>query len=235
MNSKAQGILIYSKVFKENDLYIKFLTNNDEILSGIVYGGLSRKKRSLFQNGFFLNFNINRKLNRPLSISADLMEPYLYSMINNKYKLNCLLSTISLVNLSIIEGQKVDNIFNITKSFIVNMINKDNWILFHCKFLLNLLKVIGYEIDYKNVVEKKYFDLQKLEFTTNKTNSSLLFPHKLLYEENIKSINYTSINNIFQIFENIFTKHHLTNLNLYLPNQYLLFKKLIIDHLSKYE
>ena len=44
MQKKFKGILIYAKIFKENDLYIKFLSNTDELISGIVYGGLSKKK-----------------------------------------------------------------------------------------------------------------------------------------------------------------------------------------------
>ena len=44
MQKKIKGILLFSKVHKENDLYIKFLSNDDELVSGIVYGGLSKKK-----------------------------------------------------------------------------------------------------------------------------------------------------------------------------------------------
>ena len=44
MQKKFKGILIFAKIFKENDLYIKFLSNTDELISGIVYGGLSKKK-----------------------------------------------------------------------------------------------------------------------------------------------------------------------------------------------
>ena len=45
MQKKFKGILINYKIYKENDLFVKFLSETDEILSGIVYGGLSRKKK----------------------------------------------------------------------------------------------------------------------------------------------------------------------------------------------
>ena len=49
MQTKYKGILIYYKIYKENDLFIKFLSDTDEVISGIVYGGLSKKKRSLLE------------------------------------------------------------------------------------------------------------------------------------------------------------------------------------------
>ena len=54
MQKKFKGILINYKIYKENDLFIKFLSETDEILSGIVYGGLSRKKKLIYQVGYYL-------------------------------------------------------------------------------------------------------------------------------------------------------------------------------------
>ena len=59
MQKKFNGILIHSKVFKDNDLLIKFLSDTDEVLSGIVYGGLSKNKKNIMQLGFFLNFDVH--------------------------------------------------------------------------------------------------------------------------------------------------------------------------------
>ena len=44
MKNKIKGIIFYSKIVKDNDLYIKVLSSNDIILSGMVYGGNSSKK-----------------------------------------------------------------------------------------------------------------------------------------------------------------------------------------------
>ena len=58
MQKKFNGILIHTKVFKDNDLLIKFLSDTDEVLSGIVYGGLSKSKKNIMQLGFFLNLDV---------------------------------------------------------------------------------------------------------------------------------------------------------------------------------
>ena len=230
MQKKFKGILLYIKIYKENDLFVKFLSNNDEIITGVVYGGQSKKKRNIFQLGFFLNFNVTLFANRPSSISAELCTPFIAQILNDKYKLNCILSLISLINLSIIEGQKIDHIYSITDKFMNLMISNKNWISDYCLFLMNLLKIIGYEIRFNNN-NLKYFDMQNLDFVDKKNNNCVLFPFEL-FDGKKKYINYGSINTVFSIFENIFIKNHLSTINLHLPNQFLLFKKLILDYLK---
>ena len=76
------------------------------------------------------------------------------------------------------------------------------------------------------------FDTETLQFSKNSSNSSVIFPHQLLNNKEAYKISYEDINNLFHIFEIVFFKNHLSYLKLNLPNQYLLFKKLIIDKLS---
>ena len=230
MITKYKGILIYKKIYKENDLFIRFISNTDEVISGIVYGGLSKKKRNIFQIGFYLNFNVNSYPNKPHAVDAELTQPYVSLIINDKYKLNCLICVTSLINLSIIEGQKIKNIFEIVDKFILVMFNNKKWLKDFFIFLFDLLKIIGYDIDYNNN-KNNFFDYQTLEFTEKKTQNSIKFPYNF-FENQINQSNKNTANIIFMIFENVFTKHHLSNFNLQLPNHYHLFKKIIIEKLN---
>ena len=231
MQRKYKGILLFSKAYKENDLFIKFLSSSDEIISGIIYGGLSRKKRNIIQIGFNLLFDVSSKGNMPPSIKAELIEPYISVIINDKYKLNCLLSVTSLINLSIIEGQKVKDIYKTSLNFLELMFNNKKWIKEYFIFLFKLLKIIGYEIDLYGNNNKKYLNLETLDFSNTYAPSSLEFPHHLL-DNNLSKIDVYSVNQILKIFEFVFEKHHLSNFNLSLPNQYQLFKKLIINRIK---
>ena len=233
MQKKIKGILLFKKIHKENDLYIKILSDTDELISGIVYGGLSKKKRNIFQNGFFLSFVINYILNKPPSISAELTQPYISSILNNKYKLNCLLSIISLLNTAIIEGQKINNIFSFTKDFLNFMIVNDKWLIEYIKYLFNLLKIIGYDIDHNSLLNNSYFDTKTLEFKKTYSESCIFFSHELLNNKIITKSNFNEVSNFLRIFEIVFEKNHLSNFNLQLPNQYQLFKKLIIDNIGR--
>ena len=232
MQKNYKGILLNIKVYKENDLIIRFLSDTDEIITGIVYGGLSKKKRNIYQIGFYLNFNFIKKNNKPASINAELTEPYISAIIEDRYKLLCLICVTSLINLSIIEGQKVKNIYIILDHFLKYMFFNKIWFKDFCYFLFQLLKTIGYEIDYMSNKGKKYFDLEKLQFQNKYSSSSIIFPHYFLDKKNMK-LELLDINHVFKIFETVFSKYHLSNLNLRLPNQYHLFKKLIIDKLNQ--
>ena len=231
MQRKYKGILLFTKAYKENDLFIKFLSSTDEIITGIIYGGLSRKKRNIIQIGFNLLFEVSSKSNMPPSIKAELIEPYISVIINDKYKLNCLMSVTSLINLSIIEGQKVKDIYKTSANFLKIMFDNKKWIKEYFIFLFKLLKIIGYEIDLYGNNNKKYFNLETLDFSNTFAQSSILFPHHLL-DNNLSKIDVYSVNQIFKIFEFVFEKHHLSNFNLSLPNQYQLFKKLIINRID---
>ncbi len=231
MLKNYKGILLFAKIHKDNDLYIKFLSNTDELITGIVYGGLSKNKRNILQIGFFLNFQVSIKVNKPASINAELSEPFISTIINDRYKLNCLLSVASLINLSIIEGQKVKNIYKISHNFLITMFVNRRWFHEYCIFLFQLLKIIGYEIDYKKNNNKKFFDITKLQFNLDKSYTTIEFPHNLLNKKNLK-IELISVNLVFRIFEEVFVKNHLSNFNLRLPNHYHLFKKLIIENIK---
>ena len=45
MHKNQIGILLYRKLIKENDLFVKILLDNNSIVTGIVYGGSSSKKK----------------------------------------------------------------------------------------------------------------------------------------------------------------------------------------------
>ena len=232
IETKERGILLFTKLSSENNLYLKFLLEKDEILTGLCFGGSSKKKKNIYQIGYFLNVLVkNKKNNLPKNISAELSQPYYHNIFNNKYKLQGLLSIVSLLNIAIIEGQKVNGLFEISEKIISILANNDKWIIEYFIYLLNLLKIIGYDIDFNKNTEKKYFNLQTLQFENKLTSRSINFPHKLL--NRFQTINLQNSSSFFRIFEEILQNHHLNNMNLNIPIHYLKFKKLILDFLSK--
>jgi len=229
-----RGILIFSKISSENNLYLKILTQNDEIITGLSFGGSTKKKKNIFQIGYFLNIIIkNKNKNFPNSISAELSKPYYHNIFNDKYKLHGLLAIVSLLNISIIEGQKVSGLFNLSENIIEILANKKKWIINYFIFLLNLLKIIGYDIDYQKNNLKDYLNLDSLQFTSTNIAKSIKFPHLLLNSK--IDINVENANSFFRVFEIILQNHHLNNMNLNIPNNYFKFKKIILNFLIKNE
>ena len=98
-------------------------------------------------------------------------------------------------------------------------------------YLLNLLKLIGYEIDFKKNNSFKFLNLRTLQFDHNYSNKSIVFPHDLLNKS--KKVNYESVDSFFKIFEQFLQNHHLNNMNLHIPTNYLKFKKIILEFFIK--
>ena len=142
-----------------------------------------------------------------------------------------MLAIISLLNVSIIEGQKVNGLFNLTKDIIQIINNNEKWIVDFLLFLFNLLKLIGYEIDFTKNLANSYFNLDTLQFESVENMKSIKFPHTLLTKQ--EKINYESAISFFKIFETILQNYHLNNMNLIMPNNYLNFKQLILKFLRK--
>ena len=228
MMDKTIGILIYTKIIKDNDLYIRILSQNDEIISGIVYGGNSSKKKNIYQNGYYLKFSYSkRNENRPNTIIAEIHNPFMGSIIDDKYKLSCLLSIMSIINIVIVEGQKVKDIYKLIDKFLNKLISEKTWIRLYCKWIFDLLKIIGYEIDYKSNLNKKFFNISTQMFTEKNNDNVVVFPHQYLISE--KKIDINSLNIIFLIFEYILKNNHLMNNNYSLPIPYMRFRKIILD------
>jgi len=231
MHIKTKGILLYSKISKDSNLFIKFLSENDEIVSGLVFGGASSKKKNIFQLGYFLNFNLSKKnTSAPNIITAELVAPYLSSIIDDKYKLHCVMAIVSLLNVSIIEGQRIKSIYSLSEDLLNLLIFKKKWLIYFIKYLFNILKIIGYDVDYKANENKNYFDFDSFQFKIHYKNKFIIFPHKMLNNE-IK-INYKHTKTAFIIFDEIFQNNHLNNMNHKLPINYINFKNLILEYLK---
>ena len=230
MKNNFKGLILYKKIIKDNDIYIKILASNDQIITGIVYGGNSSKKKLIYQSGFFIDFMISRKNeNFPLTINAEISKPFLSNIINDKYKLNALLSILSLIKLSITEGQHIKGFYIGVEDILLKIIFQNHWIVFYCEWLFYLLQLIGYQIDYKKNNDKKFFDLVNQNFTYESNENSIMFPHDLFFDD--QKITKKNINSVFDLFESVFTKNHLDNINNKMPFNFLNFKKIILKRL----
>lgn len=230
MKNKFKGLILYKKMIKDNDIYIKILASNDQIITGLVYGGNSSKKKLIYQTGFFIDFMISRKNeNHPLTINAEISKPFLSNLTNDKYKLNALLSILSLINLSITEGQHIKGFYIGVEDILLKIIFQNHWIVFYCEWLFYLLQLIGYQIDYKKNNNKKFFDLVNQNFIYESNENTIMFPHDLFFDN--QKITKININSIFYLFESVFTKNHLDNINHKMPFNFLNFKKIILKRL----
>ena len=93
--------------------------------------------------------------------------------------------------------------------------------------------MIGYQIDYRNNIDFKYYNLETLNFEKEDDNNNAIeFPHEL-FAEGYK-YKLTDIKIIFLIFEKIFQRNHLNNINSKMPINFINFKELILKELKSH-
>ena len=112
MQNKGAGLILYLKPIRDNDLYIKILSANDIVLSGLVYGGQSLKKRSTYQPGYFIEFNqLQKNYNSINLFNGEIISPFIVNIYYDKFKSFSLLAILSILNESIYEGSITNGLF----------------------------------------------------------------------------------------------------------------------------
>ena len=145
MNWQDEGYLLSKIKFKENANIINVFTNTYGKVSGIVYGGNSRKIRNFLQisNKIFI-FHTSKNENKIGYFKTELIEAISPKYFNDKKKTSALLSLSSILNLLLPESQPYKNLFfsldNLFKNF-----NKENWVFYYIYWELSLLKELGFD------------------------------------------------------------------------------------------
>ena len=145
MNWEDECYLLSKRKFRENANIINVFTQSKGKVSGVVYGGNSRKIRNYLQlsNKLFIIHN-SKNENKLGYFKPELLKPISPLYFNDKERTTALLSLCSMLNVLLPEAQPNEKIY---KSFdsLINSINLKNWIILYIFFELNLVKDLGYD------------------------------------------------------------------------------------------
>ena len=210
MNWENEGYLLSKIKFRENATIVNVFTKNHGKVSGIVYGGNSRKVRNYLQigNKIFIIYN-SKNENKVGYFKTELIKPISAKFFNDKYRASAILSTTSLLNRLLPESQSNIKIYESYENFL-NQINEDNWIILMIYWELDLIKELGFGIE-----------LNKNKFTNNTENELL----NIKIDQIIYKVPFFLVKNkILQNYNNnliknslIFTRNLLLN-KFFLPN-----------------
>ncbi len=145
MNWQDECYLISKRKFRENGNIINVFSKNKGRVTGVVYGGNSRKIRNYLQlsNKLFVVHN-SKNENKLGYFKTELVKPISPMYFNDKKRTSALISLCALLNTLLPEDQPNQNIYKSYEKFI-NSINLDNWIILYIFFELNLIKALGYD------------------------------------------------------------------------------------------
>ena len=183
MNWIDEGYLISKTSYNENSIIAEFFTRDHGKSSGIIFGGSSKKIKNYLQIGNKLHINYNFK-NEGKSghFKIEILKANTPLFFDNKNKLLCISSAMSLVKLLTVESQINIKIFENIEIFFKNLHN-EQWLKNYIYWELNLLKFLGYDLNLENIVtteiinnEEKYFVKSNL---TNKHVPNFLIDKKI--------------------------------------------------------
>ena len=147
MNWEDECYLLSKRKFRENANIINVFSQSKGKVSGVVYGGNSRKIRNYLQlsNKLFIIHN-SKSENKLGYFKTELLKPISPLYFNDKERTTALLSLCSILNVLLPEAQPNEKIYKSYDNFI-NSINLNNWIILYIFFELNLIKDLGYDPD----------------------------------------------------------------------------------------
>ena len=147
MNWEDECYLLSKRKFRENAKIINVFSQTKGKVSGVVYGGNSRKIRNYLQisNKLFIVHN-SKSENKLGYFKTELVKPISPMYFNDKKRTTALISVCSILNVLLPESQPNKKIYKSFEDFI-DSINLKNWIILYIFFELNLIKDLGYDPD----------------------------------------------------------------------------------------
>jgi len=209
------GYLLSKNKFGENSLISEFFTESHGKISGIIYGATSKKIRNYLQIGNKFHINYNSKNENKLGYLNIEIERILTPLFfEDKKKLSCIVSSMNLVKLLTVDNQSNTNIFKLIEKFFSFLENK-NWINKLIFWELELLKLIGYDLELKNIVKEEIIDNKKLYFVIT-SNEKKYIPN-FLVEKNNEIVDFTQMFNGLKLISDYLEKSILRPNNISHP------------------
>jgi len=183
MNWDDTGFLLSKNRYNENSLICEIYTKEHGKVSGIIFGGTSKKIKNYLQIGNKLHINFNSKtVNRIGYLKIEIDQALSPFYFDNKKKLACITSAMHLTKILTAESQINKLIFSLLENFYV-LLKKDNWIKDYIFWELELFKVIGFDLEFENLVDKEIIKDQLL-YVTKSSIEKKIVPNFLVDKSN---------------------------------------------------
>jgi DNA repair protein RecO (recombination protein O) len=173
------GFLLSKNRYNENSLIVEIFTQNHGKVSGIIFGGTSKKIKNYLQIGNKLYVNYNSKSENSIGYFKVEIQNALSPLYFDDYqKLSCISSAMHLIKILTAESQINQNIYFIIENFYI-LLEADNWIKNYIFWELELFKILGYDLDFKTVVDEKIIDNKK-HYITKSNKENRIIPNFLV-------------------------------------------------------
>ena len=176
------GFLLSKNRYNENSLISDIYTKNFGKVSGIIFGGTSKKIKNYLQIGNKLYVSYNSKNEKSMGyFKIEIQDALSPLYFDNNQKLSCISSAMNLVRLLTAESQKNIKIFTLLEEFYL-LLNSENWIKNYIFWELELFKSLGYDLDFENLVDEKIIDNKK-QYISKSSTEKRIIPNFLIEKD----------------------------------------------------
>ena len=185
------GYLVGKSKYNENSLISEIYTENHGKVSGIIFGGTSKKIKNYLQlgNKVFVNFN-SKSENKIGYFKVEIEEALSPKYFDNRQKLSCIISAMHLIKSLTAELQKNKSIYQLIGDFYI-LLNKEDWIKKYIFWELELFKHLGFDLELRNLVDKQVVN-KKLQYISKSLTEKKVVPN-FLVDKNSNTTDITSL------------------------------------------
>ena len=209
------GYLLEKNKFGENSMIAQFFTENHGKISGIIYGATSKKIKNYLQTGnkFYITYN-SKNENKLGYLKIEIEKILTPLFFEDRKKLSCILSSMNLIKLLTVDNQSNIKIYNLIAELFTFLENY-NWINKLIFWELELLKLIGYHLELKNIVNEETVDGKKLYFVSS--NNDKKYVPNFIVENNNNIVDSKQISNGLKLITDYLDKSILRPNNISHP------------------
>ena len=191
MNWDDVGFLISKNKYNENSLIAEIFTKDHGKISGIIFGGTSKKIKNYLQIGNQLYTSFNSKSENKIGyFKIEIFKAFSPTYFDNAKKLNCIYSAMNLIKILTAEFQANKYIYQLLNDF-YQILTQPDWLKKYIFWELRLLSILGFNLDLQGMVIKEVIDDKTLYIAKSSTEKKIV-PNFLIEKndklENIKDL-----------------------------------------------
>ena len=221
MNWIDEGFLISKNKYSENSLIAEIFTKDRGKISGIIFGGTSKKIKNYLQIGNRLHINYSSKSdNRIGYFKVEILNAYSPLYFDHKQKLSCITSATNLIKILTADSQSNNKVYQIIENLFFILNDKD-WLKKYIFWELDLLKILGYDLELESLVEKDTVENKTVYFASSSTEKK--YVPNFLIDKDIEVSDLKTLLNGLKLVGDYLDKTILKPNNINYPNSRLLF------------
>ncbi|NDH70544.1 MAG: DNA repair protein RecO [Proteobacteria bacterium] len=187
MNWDDVGFLVSKNRYNENSLITEIFTKEHGKVSGIIFGGTSKKIKNYLQVGNLLYTTYNSKtVNRIGYFKIEIFKAFSPIYFDDPQKLNCISSAMNLIKILTADSQTNENVYKLINDF-YKILSQTDWLKKYVFWELELLSVLGFNLDLKQMVNKEIID-NKTVYVAKSVTEKKIVPNFLIdNDENLNN------------------------------------------------